>query len=590
MDDDSTQKPEQQEVPVVEEQPKEPGTLPLETEAEEPVEEEPLEENKEVEVPAPDESTEAPENLVDETAGEKKKKKKTTLILLIVFLVLLVGGVVAYLLFSGGVKRDQRGDIDYNEKDEKDHISKSVFSIKGNDLDDFDLSFLKLENEKDKNIVYSPLSIKYALAMLNEGADGESKEQIEDILGAYHPKIYQNSANLSLANAFFVNSVYRDKIKDAYISSLSDNYRAEVIFDDFASPANINSWISNKTFNLVNDMLKETNPDLDYFYLINALAIDMEWVNKIQSDSMYNDSFMYESYSNRVMPLMGRSGALFGNTHVDASRVAATINKYNIIQELGEDGIRNAVQEKYNSWASDEQRTNHCTVDEIQSQAPNLDEYVNTLKNHYGYINSSTDFYLYSDEDVKVFAKDLKTYNGNTLQYVGIMSKQKELDEYIKDASASEINTLLGKLKSINLDSFSDGVITKIYGDIPWFDFDYDLSLQNDLAIMGITDIFIPEKANLGNLGTFDDDEVVFITKALHSANIAFSNDGIKAGAATVIGGGGGGGGDCRFSYNFEVPVEEIDLTFDHPYMFLVRDKDSGEVWFAGTVYEPTPF
>ena len=33
--------------------------------------------------------------------------------------------------------------------------------------------------------------------------------------------------------------------------------------------------------------------------------------------------------------------------------------------------------------------------------------------------------------------------------------------------------------------------------------------------------------------------------------------------------------------------VKEIDLTFDKPYMFIVRDVKTGEVWFTGTVYEP---
>ena len=36
-----------------------------------------------------------------------------------------------------------------------------------------------------------------------------------------------------------------------------------------------------------------------------------------------------------------------------------------------------------------------------------------------------------------------------------------------------------------------------------------------------------------------------------------------------------------------DIPIEKIDLTFDKPYMFIIRDKESGEVWFAGTVYEP---
>ena len=53
---------------------------------------------------------------------------------------------------------------------------------------------------------------------------------------------------------------------------------------------------------------------------------------------------------------------------------------------------------------------------------------------------------------------------------------------------------------------------------------------------------------------------------------------------------GGRGAAGCGFVYNFDVPVEVIDLTFDKPYMFIIRDKNTGEVWFVGTVYEPTKY
>ena len=70
-----------------------------------------------------------------------------------------------------------------------------------------------------------------------------------------------------------------------------------------------------------------------------------------------------------------------------------------------------------------------------------------------------------------------------------------------------------------------------------------------------------------------------------HKTTIEFSNDGIKAAAATTEGGIGAAG--CGFDYIYKVPVENIDITFNKPYLFLVRDKDTGEVWFTGTVYEP---
>ena len=53
---------------------------------------------------------------------------------------------------------------------------------------------------------------------------------------------------------------------------------------------------------------------------------------------------------------------------------------------------------------------------------------------------------------------------------------------------------------------------------------------------------------------------------------------------------GGLGDAFCGFDYKYEVPVEVIDLTFDKPYIFLIRDKKTGEIWFSGSVYEPTEY
>lgn len=199
-------------------------------------------------------------------------------------------------------------------------------------------------------------------------------------------------------------------------------------------------------------------------------------------------------------------------------------------------------------------------------------------------IKSSTDFSFYTDDDVKVFAKDLKTYNGTTLEYVGIMPKNEKLSDYIKNINAKKVNSLIKSLKSVSLNNFKDGVITEIHGYIPLFKFDYKLNLVSDLNKLGITDVFDESKADLSNLTN----DKAYISDATHKANIEFSNDGIKAGAATSV--YGAGAGNCGFDYLFDVPVEKIDLTFDEPYMFIVRDKNSGEVWFTGTVYEPIEY
>lgn len=60
--------------------------------------------------------------------------------------------------------------LNFRDKDNDDYVlEKSDFWISSNSLEDFDLYFLKLENNS-KNMVYSPLSIKYTLEMLSYGS------------------------------------------------------------------------------------------------------------------------------------------------------------------------------------------------------------------------------------------------------------------------------------------------------------------------------------------------------------------------------------------------------------------------------------
>ena len=165
------------------------------------------------------------------------------------------------------------------------------------------------------------------------------------------------------------------------------------------------------------------------------------------------------------------------------------------------------------------------------------------------------------------------------------MPKNDSLDNYIKNTNAFKINAIINKLKPIKLESFKEGVITEIRGNIPMFKFDYDLNIKEDLQKLGITNVFDSNKADLSNISSSKN----YIEDAKQKINIEFSNEGIKAAAVTEE--GGWGGGSCvGFDYLYDVPVEKINLDFDKPYMFIIRDKNSGEVWFTGTVYKPIEY
>lgn len=501
--------------------------------------------------------------------------KNKKIIIITTIIVLLIS--ISIILFVKFNKEKKYDDPIIKEK--------AVYSIKSNSLEPFDLYFLQLENKKE-NKIYSPLSIKYALSMLAEGSEGESKKQILDIIYDYKTNKYENNKNISLANALFIKEIYKDKINNNYKTTLIDKYNAEVIIDSFMSPVNINSWVNNKTLGLINNLFDDISEE--NLILINALAIDMEWEDKFIH--AYPNVPVSVNYKHEKFSWFGPDEVTekeFNDIEekISGMEIIASVNKYDIVNVLGENKIRKTVKEELIKYLNE----NNLTIRNVYNEDNKTDEelfelyldnYIKEINSNYKKIDASTDFSFYTDENIKVFAKSLKEYNGKQLEYIGIMPLNKNLDEYVKNITAQDINNLLGQLKKIELNNFKDGVVTKITGFIPKFKFDYELDLMNDLKTLGIKNVFEIGKANLKNI-TSDE---LYINKISHKSNIEFTQDGLKAAAITYAGGKGAGE---TFNYYFEVPVEEIDLTFNKPYMFIIRDKKTQEVWFTGTVYNP---
>jgi len=143
----------------------------------------------------------------------------------------------------------------------------------------FDFSFLKNESS-NKNMIYSPMSIKYTLNMLKEGAVGSTYNEINNVIG--NSKLSNCSSideYLSLANGLFIRNPYYNYIKLEYKIILKEKYGAEVIQDDFKSIQNVNRWIEDNTFGIIKNMLSDdivNDPNL-LMLILNSLAINMKW-------------------------------------------------------------------------------------------------------------------------------------------------------------------------------------------------------------------------------------------------------------------------------------------------------------------------
>ena len=444
-----------------------------------------------------------------------------------------------------------------------------------------DFNFLKAKNEEE-NKIYSPLSIRYALNMLKDGSKGTTKDQITNLITDRALTKYNSNANLSLANALFVRDTYENSISKDYIKLLNDNYNAEIIADSFESSENVNAFVAKKTLNLLPNLLPD-GPVTNDFLLINALAIDLEWVEKfVHMDGYYSfyphTNFSWGTSSNVV------KYEKFNNTDLTVSGmdIGASVFKYKAVDDYGEQNIRDTVSKAFVDWKNSDQYYGDSEYEDKDFLPKFLDKYIEDLNNYYGSIEKSTEFEFFVNDDVKVFAKKLKESDNTNLQYVGIMPINESLTSYIEKVDDAKINELISNLKSFErFEDFEEGYITRVKGFIPKFSFDYELDLKEQLNALGVTDIFDVEKADISGIV---EAEGAYISDAIHKANIEFTQDGIKAAAVTEFGGLGAGD---PFDYYLEMKVKEIDLTFDKPYMFIVRDVKTGEVWFTGTVYEP---
>lgn len=150
-------------------------------------------------------------------------------------------------------------------------------------------------NEKmpdDKNYMFSPLSIKTAFAMAANGADGETKQQLLNLLeisdlDEYNRKTkefiekYTKSDILTLntANSIWLNeSRTAQKFSEAFKNTLSEYYGAQAsTVNDGTAVNEVNSWVKEKTNEKISGIISSNE---FWALLVNAVYFKGAWQNE----------------------------------------------------------------------------------------------------------------------------------------------------------------------------------------------------------------------------------------------------------------------------------------------------------------------
>jgi len=161
----------------------------------------------------------------------------------------------------------------------------------------------------DKSVVLSPLSITYALGMLNNGATGETQQQINRVLGgspevinSFCRKMIDASNSLDtktkvlISDNIYVNAARGYHLLPDFVQSAHYYYDATPETRDFYDGATreaINQWASDHTEGMIKEPLREDEFDPAVVsYLLNALYFNSEWAlpfDKASTQKIYFD-------------------------------------------------------------------------------------------------------------------------------------------------------------------------------------------------------------------------------------------------------------------------------------------------------------
>jgi serine protease inhibitor len=175
-----------------------------------------------------------------------------------------------------------------------------------------------------QNFLFSPASIGWCLAMVQNGARGSTLDEIAAALetkGFYSKELNEAYAEWKKSwNAIdpkvqleIANSIWARKgiaLKPDFVAMNKNYFDAEVAELDFNNPSaltTINGWVKTKTRNKIDKIVDEISPD-SVIFLINAIYFNGKWTKAFDATKTKEEDFTTGSGSRKKTPMMHQRG------------------------------------------------------------------------------------------------------------------------------------------------------------------------------------------------------------------------------------------------------------------------------------------
>jgi len=226
----------------------------------------------------------------------------------------------------------------------------------GNNAFAIDL-FAQLASNDSDNLFFSPYSITTALAMMYNGARGQTATQMSQVLNFTLGYDQLNAAfaalsdeldssakingsrvyDLALANALWTQKDF--PLSSTFVQTLTKNFGAELQRANFKTNSNravqtINSWVAQRTGDEIQDLIApgDLTPNTR-LVLVNAIYFKGNWASAFDPSSTQQEPFQLDDQSDVAVAMMNQEETLsyMGNDQLQIAEFPYVGNKLSMV-------------------------------------------------------------------------------------------------------------------------------------------------------------------------------------------------------------------------------------------------------------------
>jgi serpin B len=153
-------------------------------------------------------------------------------------------------------------------------------------------------------------------------------------------------------------------------------------------------------------------------------------------------------------------------------------------------------------------------------------------------------------------------YKGDRAEMIIMMPDPDRFSEFEQTLDQKLFDRILARLENRDV---------KLY--MPKFHFEFSKDMKDNLEGMGMPAAFDPDQADFSGIYDQKLEPNLFISHIAHKAFVAVDEKGTEAAAATGL--------------VAEMVSMPVTLSIDHPFIFIIRDPQTGSILFVGRVLDP---